>query len=98
MHAFMSYQMTDRAFAAKVRDTLTPFGITSFMAHDDLEVSEEWKLRILDELSKADLFIAVLSANYLASSYCMQESGISVFRNIKTIIPFAIDTTVSPAL
>jgi hypothetical protein len=26
----------------------------------------------------------------------MQESGIAVFRNIKTIIPFSIDATVSP--
>jgi len=96
MHAFMSYQMTDRAFAATVRDTLAPFDITSFMAHDDLEVSEEWKFRILEELSKADLFIAVLSSNYLASSYCMQGSGIAVFRNIKLIVPFSIDETVSP--
>ena len=51
---------------------------------------------IQDELSKADLFIAILSSNYLASPYCMQESGIAIFRKIKTIIPFAIDATVSP--
>src|SRR4051794_30207453 len=39
-HAFLSYRTEDRQFASQVRDTLGPFGITSFMAHDDTQVSE----------------------------------------------------------
>lgn len=96
MHAFMSYQMQDRVFAANVRDVIAPLGITSFMAHDDLNVSEEWKARILQELKKADLFVAILSANYLASAYCLQESGIAVSRKKMTIAPLSLDGTIPP--
>jgi hypothetical protein len=96
MHAFMSYQMTDRVFAASVRDVIAPLGFTSFMAHDDLNVSEEWKTRILQELRQADLFVAVLSANYLASAYCMQESGIAVSRKKMIIAPLSLDGTIPP--
>jgi TIR domain len=71
MHAFLSYQTADRHVAAKVRDILTAFGVTSFMAHDDIEVSAEWRKAILTNIRKADLFVAILSANYYASQFCM---------------------------
>lgn len=39
MHAFMSYQTDERVTAAKVSDLLNKMGITSFMAHEHIEVS-----------------------------------------------------------
>jgi hypothetical protein len=46
-------------------------------------------------LKITDLLIAVLSANYLTSSWCIQESGIAAFRGI-TIVPLSIDETIPP--
>lgn len=96
MKAFMSYQTADRHIAAELRGFLETLGIPSFMAHEDIQVSHEWQTTILKEIGEADIFVAVLSANYLTSPFCMQESGIAVFRGNMTIIPLSIDATVSP--
>ncbi len=96
MQAFLSYQTADRHVAAKVRDVLIAFGIQSFMAHEDIHVSAEWRKAILNSIRKADLFVAILSANYCASQFCVQESGIAAFRKSMTIIPLSIDGTIPP--
>jgi len=93
MRAFMSYQIDDRAIAARVSDLLSKVAITSFMAHEHIEVSVEWRAEILRQLGLADLFIPILSTKYYSSIWCKQESGIAAFRNM-TIIPLSIDGTI----
>jgi TIR domain len=90
MRAFMSYQTADREIAARVANILTEFECTAFMAHEHIEVSEEWRSEILKQLEAADLFVAILSANYYGSIWCKQESGIAAFRRM-TIIPLSTD-------
>jgi hypothetical protein len=95
MRAFMSYQTVDKEAAARVAGVLTEFDCTAFMAHEHIEVSEEWRLEILKELEVADLFVPILSAHYYGSVWCMQESGIAAFRRM-TIIPLSIDGALPP--
>jgi TIR domain len=95
MRAFMSYQTVDKQAAARVAGALTEFDYTAFMAHDHIEVSEEWRSEILRQLEVADLFVPILSAHYYGSVWCMQESGIAAFRRI-TIIPLSIDGALPP--
>jgi hypothetical protein len=91
----MSYQTADKAVAARVGDLLKSLSVDSFMAHEDIEVSHEWRAKILRQLKIADVLIAILSTNYLTSAWCVQESGIAAFRGI-TIIPLSIDGTIPP--
>src|SRR5450759_3964927 len=63
------------------------------MAHEDIDVSEEWRLYILKQLAEADLFIPILSNHYFPSVWCAQESGIAAFRNMTTL-PLSIDGTI----
>ena len=61
MRAFMSYQTADREIAGRVAALLTGFECTAFMAHENIEVSGEWRLEILDELMArtfSSLFLA----------------------------------------
>src|SRR2546421_13004860 len=97
MRAFMSYQTADREVAARVAGLLTPFDIAAFMAHEHIEVSNEWRQTILKELAEADLFIPILSTRYFDSIWCKQESGIAAFRKL-TIIPLSIDGTIPKGL
>jgi hypothetical protein len=90
MHAFMSYQTDEREIAARVSELLSELGISSFMAHEHIEVSVEWRSEILRQLGLADIFVPILSAKYYSSIWCKQESGIAAFRNM-TIIPLSID-------
>jgi len=93
MRAFLSYQNEDREVAGRVARLLDSIGVASFMAHEDINVSEEWRLQLLGELAATDIFVAVLSERYFSSVWCTQEAGIASFRNL-TIIPLSIDRTV----
>ncbi|MBU2851189.1 toll/interleukin-1 receptor domain-containing protein [Acidithiobacillus ferrivorans] len=95
-YAFISYQTNERHVAVRVHDALTSVGIQSFMAHEHIQVSEEWRLRILQEISVCDIFLCILSQAYLASPWCVQESGISAVRSGMAIIPLSIDGTIPP--
>jgi len=94
-YAFISYQTRDKQIARQVKDILASIGITSFMAHEDIDVSEEWRAKILEEISKAGIFVSILSQNYYSSVWCVQESGVAVFRDNMTIIPLSIDGSIS---
>jgi TIR domain len=88
--AFLSYQTKDKATAALVSKLLADFEIESFMAHEHIEVSAEWRQEILRQIGLADLFVPILSANYYVSIWCKQESGIAAFRGLP-VIPLSID-------
>jgi hypothetical protein len=94
MYAFLSYQTNDKSIAARVRSILEDLGISSFLAHEDIAVSEQWRLAILAEIGKADLFVAILSKSYYESFWCIQESGIAAFRKRMLIVPLSIDGAV----
>ena len=91
--AFISYSHQDRAYGAQAKGVLAEVGIEAFLAHDDLEVSEEWRERILIELRRCDLFVALLSANFLSSKWAPQEAGFIVSRPEVVIAPLSIDGT-----
>lgn len=92
-YAFISYQTADKAVAGKVKRLLANAKIEAFLAHEDIEVSLEWRLKILEEIGNANIFICLLSKHYLQSPWCVQESGIAAFREGTTIIPLSLDGT-----
>jgi hypothetical protein len=91
--AFISYSYADREYGAQAKRVLAEFDIEGFLAHEDLEVSEEWQARILAELRRCDLFVPLLSANFLASRWAPQEAGFIISRPEVLITPLSIDGT-----
>jgi hypothetical protein len=91
--AFISYSHEDREYGAQAKAALGEVGIAAFLAHEDLEVSDEWRERILEELRRCDIFVALLSANFLASKWAPQEAGFIVSRSEVVIAPLSIDGT-----
>lgn len=68
--------------------------IEAFLAHEDIDVSVEWRTKILEEIGKADIFICLLSASYLQSPWCVQEAGIAAFRGSMAFVPLSLDGTI----
>ncbi len=97
MQIFLSYQTDDRHVAAEISQFYEKMKIQTFMAHEDIGVSRLWQTEIISHLNEADIFIAVLSERYIASVYCLQESGIAVYReDALLIMPLMIDGTTPP--
>lgn len=92
-YVFISYQTSQKQIAGKIQKALSGVGIKSFLAHEDIEVSEEWRIKILEEIEKTDIFIAILSVEYYQSCWCVQESGIAAYKKGITIIPLSVDGT-----
>ena len=91
--AFVSYSHKDRQYGRQAKDVLSQVGIDAFLAHEDLEVSEEWQRRILKELSLCDLFVPLLSRNFLESKWAPQEAGFIASRPKVVSAPLSIDET-----
>lgn len=94
--AFLSYSTRDRLAAAVLKQHLERAELVVFMAHEDIEVSDEWRLRLLRELRTSNIFICLLSQNYVASAWCMQESGIAAYRKNLVVVPLRLDDTLPP--
>lgn len=92
--AFVSYSTQDRLVGAQVKAMLEAHDIRCFLAHEDLEVSDEWKIRILDELKSCDVLVVLLSRAFRESAWGPQEVGVIVGRGNVPIIPLSIDGTI----
>jgi|SRR5882724_28296 len=91
--AFISYSTVDKSWGGQIRQTMESLGFSTFIAHDDLKVSEEWQKRILEELQRTDIFIALLSEDFKKSDWCSQELGYIVRVRGVLVIPLSIDGT-----
>lgn len=91
---FVSYSTKDKLVGASVKELLELHGTRCFLAHEDLEVSEEWKERILTELRGCNAFVALLSKAFRNSDWATQEVGVIVGRGNIPIIPLSLDETI----
>jgi hypothetical protein len=94
--AFISYQTEDRKVAGEIKSLLKKEGIESFLAHEDIAVSEEWRLEILKVIKKANIFVAIITKNYLNSVWCVQEAGIAAAITKLTPICLLLDNSTPP--
>ncbi len=92
--AFISHSHKDREIAGEAKEVLSEAGIEAFVAHDDIEVSEEWQRRIREELGRCHLFVPLLSKKFLKSKWTLQEAGFIASRPKVKIVPLSIDETV----
>ena len=93
LKAFISYSHHDRQIAAQVKDYLKDYNIESFLAHEDINVSQEWKNRIIKELNQVSIFIPLLSDAFKKSEWAPQEIGFAYKKRNMLIIPLSIDET-----
>jgi hypothetical protein len=93
MKAFISYSTKDKKYGGVVCSVLQELNIESFLAHDNLIVSEEWQKRILAELKSCDIFVPLLSKSFRESKWCDQETGIAIIKRGVLIVPISLDQT-----
>jgi len=89
---FLSHADEDKKIARKLADKLNEHGFDVFVAHDDIEIGDEWEKTLKDRIEKCELFLALLSENFRQASFTDHEVGIASFLN-KRIFPIRIDET-----
>jgi AbiJ-like protein/TIR domain-containing protein len=85
LKAFISHLAQNKLKVTSLKNHLEPWGITSFVAHEDIEPSREWMVEIEKALSTMDLLIALIEPEFRESNWTDQEVGFALGRNIAII-------------
>ena len=89
---FFSYSHKDRVLAGKIAALLKEKGIVVFLAHENIEVSEEWRKEIFKHLESDRVLLALLTPNHEKSVWANQEAGIMHGKGEK-VIPLIVGKT-----
>ncbi len=79
---FISHLATEKVFAAELQEALLAYGISSFVAHNDIEPTLEWQTQIETALATCDSLVAVLHADFHRSNWTDQEIGFAMGRGL----------------
>jgi TIR domain-containing protein len=83
---FLSHAPGDAALARKIRNLLIRHSSSSVFTNADLSAGENWQSKLQKELETADVFVALLTPESVASSWVLQETG-AAWALDKPIIP-----------
>ena len=82
---FISHLSTEKEETGQIRNELAKYGITAFVAHDDIEPTKEWQKEIESALATMDGLVALLSPGFNESRWCDQEIGVAIGRRLPII-------------
>lgn len=83
---FISHLSSFKKTIGILKQELEKYGISSFVAHEDIEPTKEWQVEIEKGLFSMDALCAVLMPGFKDSNWTDQEVGIAIGRNV-LIIP-----------
>ncbi|HWX15924.1 MAG TPA: toll/interleukin-1 receptor domain-containing protein [Chthoniobacterales bacterium] len=82
LRLFISHLAVERDFAAELQQALLQYGISAFVAHNDIEPTSEWQAQIETALATSDALVALLHKDFHASNWADQEIGFAMGRGI----------------
>lgn len=86
---FISHCSSIKESAKKLRDELATFGISAFVAHEDIKPTKIWLTEIEKALDSMDALSALLTPDFPNSEWCDQEVGIAIGKT-KLLVPIRL--------
>jgi len=82
---FLSHKTNVKKETAILKEELKLYGITSFVAHEDIHPTKEWQNEIENALHTMDSFVALLTSEFHNSNWTDQEVGFAIGRGVPII-------------
>ena len=82
---FLSHISQFKERTAQLQKALLPYGISAFVAHEDIEPTNEWLVEIERALFSMDAIAAILTPGFNESQWTDHEVGIAVGRGVLVI-------------
>ncbi|SPF36927.1 conserved hypothetical protein [Candidatus Sulfotelmatobacter kueseliae] len=82
MRLFVTHLAKHKVFAAQLQASLLNYGISSFVAHNDIEPTSEWQNEIESALATCDALVGLLHEDFHASNWTDQEIGFAMGRGV----------------
>lgn len=79
LDVFITHSSLDEDFVSKLKCVLERYlGFNVFISEDNIEINEEWELKIINELKKSKLVIPIISENIKKAQFANQEIGLAL--------------------
>lgn len=85
LKVFVSHLSSNRTRMSSLKVGLANWGISAFIAHEDIEASREWRDEVEAGLESMDVLVAVVEPGFKESDWCVQEVGFALGRKIDII-------------
>jgi hypothetical protein len=82
---FLSHKSVVKKETGKLRDQLKLYGGSSFVAHVDIQPTQEWQDKIEDALMSMEAFVALMTPDFHDSDWTDQEVGFALARGVPII-------------
>ena len=82
---FLSHKAGVKVETARVKEGLCAFGISSFVAHEDIHPTKAWQDEIENALNSMDAFVALLTEDFHNSLWTDQEVVFALGRGVPII-------------
>lgn len=85
LRLFVSHLSSNKARMSALKAGLETWGISAFIAHEDIEPSREWRDEVEAGLETMDVLAAVVEPGFKESDWCVQEVGYALGRKVDII-------------
>ena len=85
LRVFISHISKYKKDAMAIKEELGTFGFASFVAHNDIQPSEEWQKEIERALDSMHFLIALLTEGFQNSDWTDQEIGFALARKVQVL-------------
>jgi hypothetical protein len=82
---FVSHLSSNKARMSVMKAGLATWGISAFIAHEDIEASREWRDEVEAGLETMDVLVALVEPGFKESDWCAQEVGYALGRKVDVI-------------
>ncbi len=85
LRVFISHLSSNKERMSAMKAELSHWGISAFIAHEDIEPSREWMNEVEAGLETMDVLVAVVEPGFKESDWCAQEVGFALGRHVDVI-------------
>ena len=82
---FLSHKSEVKKETAELKKRLKLFGVSCFVAHEDIEPTQAWQDEIENALSSMDALVALMTENFHDSNWTDQEVGFALGRRVPIV-------------
>jgi hypothetical protein len=82
---FLSHKSEVKIETSRLKDRLAQFGVSGFVAHADIQPTQEWQNEIENALATMDGFVALMTEDFHDSNWTDQEVGYAFGRGVPII-------------
>jgi hypothetical protein len=89
---FISHRSEYKKEVSEIKDYLLDYGLDLFVAHEDINVSVEWRDALIESLNTMDCLVAYITNDFSENDWCSQEVGFAAVNKSK-VIPLRVQDT-----